>query len=300
MQRSSRGADSSKRSARHAAGAWLRRRLRRAAARRRAGAGDRTVYLAGDGIGITPRDYAALLAELCRRGRGRARTTYLLGGEVERFERHWATAARQGDGGLHAVGHAGQPAGAARAGRHQAPRDRARDEPHLQRHRRRLPDAVGPDADAARRRARATFTRADVEAVLARTAGGRVATDVGAIAIESPIRRLSGQMFDWDEMTAHRGAGPRARHRHAPRRRAAVHRLGLHRPHPGGVRGAVRHGLRVAVEVLQLRHRRDPRRAAPRCSTACSTPGGCSAATWPWAGRRRWSRGTTWTASRSG
>ena len=45
----------------------------------------------------------------------------------------------------------------------------------------------------------ATFTRADVEAVLARTAGGRVATDVGAIVIESPIRRLSGQMFDWDE-----------------------------------------------------------------------------------------------------
>jgi threonine aldolase len=26
-----------------------------------------------------------------------------------------------------------------------------------------------------------------------------VATDIGAIAIESPIRRLSGQMFDWEE-----------------------------------------------------------------------------------------------------
>ena len=47
----------------------------------------------------------------------------------------------------------------------------------------------------------ATFTRADVEAVLARTASGRVATDVGAIAIESPVRRLSGQMFDWDVLT---------------------------------------------------------------------------------------------------
>jgi threonine aldolase len=45
----------------------------------------------------------------------------------------------------------------------------------------------------------ATFTTADIGAVLTRTAGGRVATDVGAIAIESPIRRLSGQMFDWDE-----------------------------------------------------------------------------------------------------
>jgi threonine aldolase len=46
---------------------------------------------------------------------------------------------------------------------------------------------------------RATFTVADIEAVLARTAGGRVATDIGAILIESPIRRLSGQMFDWDQ-----------------------------------------------------------------------------------------------------
>jgi threonine aldolase len=45
----------------------------------------------------------------------------------------------------------------------------------------------------------ATFTRAEVEAVLARTASGRVATEVGAILIESPVRRLSGQMFDWDE-----------------------------------------------------------------------------------------------------
>ena len=45
----------------------------------------------------------------------------------------------------------------------------------------------------------ATFTRADVEAVLARTASGRVAADVGAILIESPIRWLSGEMFDWDE-----------------------------------------------------------------------------------------------------
>jgi threonine aldolase len=45
----------------------------------------------------------------------------------------------------------------------------------------------------------ATFTRADVEAVLTRTAGGRVAADVGAILIESPIRRLSGQTFDWTE-----------------------------------------------------------------------------------------------------
>jgi threonine aldolase len=47
----------------------------------------------------------------------------------------------------------------------------------------------------------ATFTRADVEAVLARTASGRVAAEVGAIAVESPVRRLLGQQFAADELT---------------------------------------------------------------------------------------------------
>lgn len=47
---------------------------------------------------------------------------------------------------------------------------------------------------------KATFTRADVERMLSRTASGRVATDVGAISIESPVRRLRGELFDFDEM----------------------------------------------------------------------------------------------------
>jgi threonine aldolase len=42
----------------------------------------------------------------------------------------------------------------------------------------------------------ATFTREDVERVLARTASGRVPTGVGAISIESPVRRLHGETFD--------------------------------------------------------------------------------------------------------
>jgi threonine aldolase len=48
--------------------------------------------------------------------------------------------------------------------------------------------------------AKSTFTCAEVEAVLARTDSGRVKTEVGAIAVESPVRRLKGQLFDWEEM----------------------------------------------------------------------------------------------------
>ena len=48
--------------------------------------------------------------------------------------------------------------------------------------------------------ARATFSREDVERVLERTATGRVATEVGAISIESPVRRLRGEVFDFEAM----------------------------------------------------------------------------------------------------
>ena len=158
---------------------------------------DRTVRLSGDGIGITPRAYAALLNQLCQQSPV-GEDAYLLGGEVERFERHWAqllgkeAAVFMPSGTL-----ANQLALRALAGT-----KRRVIVPEMSHIYNDTGDAcqtlsgltLMPLAPGA-----ATFTRADVEAVLTRTAGGRVATDVGAIVIESPIRRLSGQMFDWDE-----------------------------------------------------------------------------------------------------
>lgn len=47
---------------------------------------------------------------------------------------------------------------------------------------------------------RATFTLADLEAVIGRTASGRVARPVSVISIETPVRRQFGQMFDQTEM----------------------------------------------------------------------------------------------------
>ena len=46
---------------------------------------------------------------------------------------------------------------------------------------------------------RATITLEEVQAVMERTAGGRVFADVGAILIENPVRRLAGEMVDWEE-----------------------------------------------------------------------------------------------------
>ena len=158
---------------------------------------DRTVYMGGDGIGLSPRGYTSLLDRLTGQIDVRE-DNYLLGGEVERFEQHWAAllgkeaAVFMPSGTL-----ANQLALRALAG-----------------HRRRvivpeMSHVYNDTGDACQTLSSltliplapgaASFTRADVEAVLARTASGRVAADVGAILIESPIRRLSGQMFDWDE-----------------------------------------------------------------------------------------------------
>ena len=158
---------------------------------------ERVIHTAGDGIGITPREYAALLNRLCQ-STDVAEDNYLLGGDVAAFERHWAqllgkeTAVFMPSGTL-----ANQLALRALAGTKR--RVIVPETSHI----------YNDTGDACQTLSgltlmplapgRATFTKADVEAVITRTAGGRVATDVGAIVIESPIRRLSGQMFDWDE-----------------------------------------------------------------------------------------------------
>jgi len=159
---------------------------------------EQVVHLSGDGIAITPREYAALLDRLCQ-ARDVADDSYLLGGEVAAFEQHWArllgkeTAVFMPSGTL-----ANQLALRALAG----PKRRVivPEMSHI----------YNDTGDACQTLSgltllplapgRATYTAAEVEAVLTRTAGGRVAAEVGAIAIESPIRRLSGQMFEWDEV----------------------------------------------------------------------------------------------------
>ncbi|MEZ5292344.1 MAG: beta-eliminating lyase-related protein [Vicinamibacterales bacterium] len=160
-------------------------------------AGDRTVHLGGDGIGLSPVAYASLLNRLTS-AREVGEDTYLLGGEIEAFEKEWAallgkeTAVFMPSGTL--ANHLALRALAGSRRRVIVPEmshiyndtgDACQTLSALTL----LPLAPGA----------ATFTVADVEAVLARTAGGRVATGVGAIAIESPIRRLSGQLFDWAE-----------------------------------------------------------------------------------------------------
>ena len=158
---------------------------------------DRTVRLSGDGIGLSPTAYAALLQRLTA-SRSVKEDAYLLGGEIAAFEQEWAAL-------LGKEAAVFMPSGT--LANHLALRALAGDRrrvivPEMSHIYNDTGDACQtlsaltllPLAAGA-----ATFTVDDVKAMLTRTASGRVAASVGAIAIESPIRRLSGQLFDWAE-----------------------------------------------------------------------------------------------------
>jgi threonine aldolase len=177
---------------------WLHEPVVRAQDRaRQTGDADRTVHLSGDGLSLPPDAYTALLDQLTQRA-SIQEDTYLLGGEIARFEARCAallgkeTAVFMPSGTL--ANHLALRALAGARRRVIVP-----DVSHVYND---TGDACQtlsgltllPLAPGA-----ATFTRDDIERVLARTAGGRVATDVGALLVESPIRRLNGEMFDWEE-----------------------------------------------------------------------------------------------------
>jgi threonine aldolase len=166
-----------------------------------ASVGGPEVFLSGDGLHLTPAQHAELLMLLPRFGGGRAveADEYGLGGDVAAFEAWFAKQL----GKERAVF---MPSGT--LANHIALRTLARgrsrvivqDVSHVYNdtgdgcqtlsNLNLIPLAPG----------RGTFSREDVERVLARTASGRVAAGVGAISIESPIRRLRGEVFDFAEM----------------------------------------------------------------------------------------------------
>src|SRR5262249_33540066 len=140
--------------------------------------GDRTVHMTGDGLSLTPHEYAALLERLSREAQV-TEDNYLLGGEVEKFEKEWATLLGKETAIFMPSGTlANQLALRALAGNKR--RVIVQDVSHI----------YNDTGDACQTlsgltlmplgQGKATFTRADVEAVLTRTASGRVAADVGA------------------------------------------------------------------------------------------------------------------------
>jgi len=160
----------------------------------------RLVKLSGDGQSMTPREYAHLLSTILTQGEIDA-DYYSNGGVVEALEERMA----QLLGKERAVF---LPTGT--LANHLAVRIQARGrsrvivqkESHL----------YNDSGDCAQVLSNlnllplapsgGTFTLADVQTAIRRADGGRVTTGVGVISIESPIRRLLGKLFDFDEMKA--------------------------------------------------------------------------------------------------
>jgi threonine aldolase len=169
-----------------------------ASSKSRAGSKASPVMLFGDGLSLTTAEYVELLQKIVEQ-RGIAGDNYSLGGVVAELEERMARAL----GKERAIYF---PTGT--LANHVAVRKLARDrarvlvpaDSHL----------YNDSGDCAQQLSHlnlvplvsdtATFTLDQVRDVIERARSGRVGTDVGALLIESPVRRRLGGTFDYEEM----------------------------------------------------------------------------------------------------
>src|SRR5262249_26300079 len=150
----------------------------------------RSVHFCSDGLALPPSDYARLLARLAE-GEGIAADEFSRGGAVARLEERMAAVLGKETAVFMPSGTLANILAVrllARRGR----RVLVQRESHLY-------NDVGDGAQELTgltliplARDQASFSLAEVAAEVARAAEGRVATPVGVISIESPVRRLAG------------------------------------------------------------------------------------------------------------
>jgi threonine aldolase len=160
---------------------------------------DDHVYVTGDGIPHSPSEYSKLLSRLVEAGEIEA-DDYSRGGVIERFEERMAAMlGKEAAVWLPTGTLANHLAIRLLAGTNR--RVLVQAESHL----------FNDCGDCAQTLSgltliplapgKATFTLGDVEHAASAANAGRVATPIGAIQIESPVRRRFGERFDFSEMT---------------------------------------------------------------------------------------------------
>ena len=159
---------------------------------------DRSVNMSHDGLVLTPKDYSSLLAQLTADGKT-VEDYYSQNGAVAQLEAACAkllgkeTAVFMPTGTL---------------ANHLAVRSLAgSDRRVIVQHESHFYNDTGDCAQTLSQltlmplaRGKATFTLPEVEEAVGRTATGRVATRVGVISIEHPVRRKAGEQFAMDDM----------------------------------------------------------------------------------------------------
>lgn len=160
---------------------------------------DTTVRLTGDGLGLTPHQYAHVLNTLAERGI--ASDSYILGGVVEELESRMAALLGKERAVFMPTGTlANNLAVRALAGG----RGRAvvQAESHIYLDSGDCVQTLSNITLMPLAGGRASFTSAELQRLLDLHATGRVETHIGVVSIESPVRRMRGQIFDSAERAA--------------------------------------------------------------------------------------------------
>jgi len=223
---------------------------------------DRTVRLSGDGLGLNTTQYAALLNRLAEE-HVIAADSYTLGGVVEQLEEQFARVLGKERAIFMPTGTlANHMAVRALAG--SPSRVIVQEESHFYQDEGDCAQTLSNIVLMPLAAGRATFTADEVQHVIDQTKAGRVVSRVSAISIETPVRRKQGEHFDSGELNKIVALAKREGIRlHLDGARlflqAAYNRRGRRR-----LFAAVRHGLRVALQIFQRGVRRDARRPARR------------------------------------
>jgi threonine aldolase len=159
---------------------------------------DRIVRLIGDGVGLTPPQYARLLTRLLEE-KSMTPDSYSLGGIVEELETEFAKLLGKERAIFMPTGTlANHMAVRALAGG--PSRVIVQEDSHFYQDEGDCAQTLSNLTLIPLARGRATFTADDVQRVIETTKGARVVRPVSVIAIETPVRRKQGESFDPAEM----------------------------------------------------------------------------------------------------
>jgi threonine aldolase len=160
----------------------------------------RIVQFRSDGLGLSPGAYARLLAEIAERS-GIAADDYSRGGVVAELETRMAALLGKEAAVFLPTGTLANHLAVRRLTRH-ARRVLVQQESHLWNDEGDCVQHLSGLTLVPLAAGRATFTLAEVKQAVAGAPEMRVAVPVGAIAIETPVRRVAGAVFDPAEMRA--------------------------------------------------------------------------------------------------
>ena len=161
-------------------------------------AADTVVHLTGDGLGLGPAQYAHVLAGLA--DRGIAEDSYILGGVVEELESRMATLLGKERAVFMPTGTLANNL-AIRTLAGGSGRAVVQADSHIYLDSGDCVQTLSNVTLMPLGEGRATFTAEELERLLAKNGTGRVATPIRVVSIESPVRRMRGQIFDPAELS---------------------------------------------------------------------------------------------------